>query len=154
MRKRRGMYGAFWGCTGYHDKENPCTHKMADKDGSPVAKQAVLTDFTCGSCGGQLILRKGEKNGKEFSFFGCCNYPSCTQTYQNDDGKPLFETEAQLRTSESEFLCKVCGSRLIHRQGYKPKGRFKGIKFNFFACSNKKNCTQTYPEKDGVPRYN
>lgn len=153
MRKRRGMYGVFWGCTGYHDKENPCTHKMSDKDGVPITRQATLTNFTCGACGGQLVLRKGEKNGRSFSFFGCSNYPNCKQTYQDDNGKPLFKTDVESHTNETQFACKVCGSKLIHRQGYKPKGRFRGIRYSFFACSNSKNCIQTYPEKNGMPRY-
>jgi ssDNA-binding Zn-finger/Zn-ribbon topoisomerase 1 len=72
---KRGFY---WFCTGYN---KGCKVTLRDDDGRPE------TAFRCKSCGQLLIKRRGKK-GK---FWGCSQYPTCTTTYSDKDGKPNFD---------------------------------------------------------------
>lgn len=83
MVRHVGVKGTFWGCSGYNDKENQCTHSMDDEDGKPIArkpkandKPAKRTKFDCKACDGKL----GYKKGKKSYYFECMNQ-DCRQRY-------------------------------------------------------------------------
>lgn len=100
MALRDGKHGIFWGCTGWNAKDNPCNHSMDDVDGKPVEKQQKkpkqLSQFDCKACGSKLIhqmgiYKAGKNKGQKYSFFGCSNYPKCTQNYPEVNGEPKYE---------------------------------------------------------------
>lgn len=98
MYQKSGKFGLFWGCSGWHDKENSCNHMMNDKDGVPFPKEykvpQKLSEFDCKKCGKKLILRQGKnKAGKPYSFFGCSGFPKCKQNYDEVNGVPKYENE-------------------------------------------------------------
>lgn len=75
--------GAFWGCSGYKDEDNKCSHSMDDKDGKPVERaqrssaEVVSTDFDCIVCKkNKLNYKKGKK-----TFYYECGDSSCKQKY-------------------------------------------------------------------------
>ncbi|ELA09264.1 DNA topoisomerase [Moraxella macacae 0408225] len=95
MYKRTGKYGTFWGCSGYNDTDNPCSHVMDDKDGKPVEKPPkapkALTEFDCKACGAKLTRYDStSKQGKPYTKFNCSNFPKCKQSYWGKDGKPDY----------------------------------------------------------------
>lgn len=65
----------FWLCTG---ASRGCSVRLKDQQGRPARA------YRCGHCGQLLCLRHG-KHGK---FWGCSQYPDCTQTYDDIDGRP------------------------------------------------------------------
>ncbi len=67
--------GDYWFCSGYN---KGCKVRLEDVEGRP--KQA----FRCKRCG-QLLNRREGKNGP---FWGCTSFPSCTATYNDNEGKP------------------------------------------------------------------
>lgn len=94
----KGKYGAWWGCTGWNAKENPCNHSMNDDNGKPIEKPAKapveLSQFKCKKCKKPLIWRhsdKGGKDGKGYSFFSCSGFPKCKTNYQESNGEPVFD---------------------------------------------------------------
>lgn len=100
MYLQNGKYGKYWSCSGWREQDNPCNHKMNDKNGVPVEKEAkapsTASKFTCKSCGSPLIHRsgifdKGKNKGKSYSFFGCSNFPKCKQNYDEVNGIPKYE---------------------------------------------------------------
>lgn len=95
MIRRKGQYGFFWGCTGFRDQTNPCSHIMDDKGGKPVEKKAKApaetTEYKCLSCGSPLIRRSGiAKNNKPYVVYGCSSFPKCKTSYWEKDGQPDF----------------------------------------------------------------
>ncbi|MBO4794238.1 MAG: type I DNA topoisomerase [Deltaproteobacteria bacterium] len=81
----------FWGCSGFRDG---CPAIFADDDGKPGERQdtkpkAQLSEHKCPACGKPLVHRQGEKNGREFNFWGCSGFrDGCLVTFADDDGKP------------------------------------------------------------------
>jgi ssDNA-binding Zn-finger/Zn-ribbon topoisomerase 1 len=67
----------YWFCSGY---SKGCKIKVADLAGKPAPS------FRCGKCGNLLVSRKG-KNG---DFWGCSEFPVCSATYSDVDGRPDF----------------------------------------------------------------
>ena len=97
MRFNDGKFGAYWGCTGWNAKENPCNHSMNDNNGMPVEKPVKapveVSKFNCKKCKKPLIWRKsdeGGKDGKGYSFFGCSGFPKCKQKYDEVNGEPKY----------------------------------------------------------------
>ncbi|WP_395146116.1 DNA topoisomerase (plasmid) [Moraxella atlantae] len=95
---KKGKFGAWWGCTGWNDKENPCNHSMNDNNGVPVERPVKapveLSEFKCKKCGKPLIWRKDDKGGKDgkgYSFFGCSGFPKCKQKYAEVNGEPKYD---------------------------------------------------------------
>jgi DNA topoisomerase-1 len=84
MRKMKGRFGEFLGCTGYNIKKPDGTRECEtiinlDKEGKPMApKPKVLTPIKCEKCGSQMILR----NSKRGPFLGCSSFPKCRATKQ------------------------------------------------------------------------
>lgn len=67
----------YWYCTGYN---KGCKVTLADVDGKPTEA------WRCLQCGHLLKQRRG-KNGL---FWGCSQYPLCTSSFPDADGKPRF----------------------------------------------------------------
>lgn len=93
----QGKFGAYWGCTGWNAKENPCNHSMNDNNGVPVERPVKapveVSEFKCKKCKKPLIWRKsdeGGKDGKGYSFFGCSGFPKCKQKYDELNGEPKY----------------------------------------------------------------
>ncbi|MFT6093220.1 MAG: ssDNA-binding Zn-finger/Zn-ribbon topoisomerase 1 [Pseudohongiellaceae bacterium] len=67
----------YWFCSGY---SKGCKITLEDESGVPKAA------FRCRECGSLLTKRKG-KNG---FFWGCSEYPECSITYNDLDGRPDY----------------------------------------------------------------
>lgn len=93
---KRSRYGQFIGCTGYPE----CKYTQ------PIVRKI---DVKCPVCGGDIIIKRGKK-GKVF--YGCSNYPECTQIYWD---KPAGK------------ICPECGSMLVEKKTKKTS----------LACSNR-----------------
>lgn len=92
LTRRPGKSGFFWGCSRYPS----CTASRPDNRGKPKLKveKPKLSEYKCEACGSALIRRKGkrQKAGRQSSYFwGCSNYPKCTQTYRDSSNKPKYE---------------------------------------------------------------
>jgi DNA topoisomerase-1 len=76
--------GYFIGCTGWKDKENPCTFKR-DAEGKEILGPTV-TDIKCPACGKFMV----KKEGRFGTFFTCEGAPDCPTTMNlNAEGKPV-----------------------------------------------------------------
>jgi ssDNA-binding Zn-finger/Zn-ribbon topoisomerase 1 len=69
--------GDYWFCSGY---SKGCKITLEDADGVPK------TAFRCRECGSLLVKR----NGKNGLFWGCSEYPECSATYNDLDGRPDY----------------------------------------------------------------
>jgi DNA topoisomerase-1 len=84
MRKMKGRFGEFLGCSGYTVKKADGTRECEtilnlDKEGKPMApKPKVLTPVKCEKCGSNMILR----DSKRGPFLGCSAFPKCRATRQ------------------------------------------------------------------------
>lgn len=91
LRRMKGKYGFFWGCTGF---EQGCSFSCKDKGGIPVLtkrKPEVSSKYLCPDCGGGLVRRSGKVKGS--FFWGCSNYPKCKKFYQDKNGQPNLVLE-------------------------------------------------------------
>ncbi len=76
--------GYFLGCTGWKDKENPCTYKQGS-DGKEIEGPSV-TDIECPACGKFMV----KKEGRFGTFYTCEGAPECPTTMNlNAEGKPV-----------------------------------------------------------------
>jgi len=76
--------GYFLGCTGWKDKENPCTYKIGS-DGKEI-EGPQETDIRCPACGKNMVKRSGRFG----VFFTCSGAPDCPTTMNlGADGKPI-----------------------------------------------------------------
>jgi len=76
--------GYFLGCTGWKDKENPCTYKQGS-DGKEI-EGPIVTDIKCPACGKFMV----RKEGRFGTFFTCEGAPECPTTMNlGADGKPV-----------------------------------------------------------------
>ncbi len=76
--------GYFLGCTGWKDKENPCTFKQ-DSSGKEIEGPTV-TDIACPACGRFMV----KKEGRFGTFYTCEGAPECPTTMNlGADGKPV-----------------------------------------------------------------
>ena len=73
LRKRRGKFGAFVGCSGY-----PKCGYIQKREKSASRQASGKTGKVCSVCGNAMIVRKGLR-GK---FLGCSAYPQCRHTEQ------------------------------------------------------------------------
>jgi len=114
---------SFVGCSGYKEKENPCSYKR-DADGNEL-KGPELTDIPCPTCSKMMVKREG----KTGPFLGCSGYPECTMTMNFDaEGNPVQTSKA------TEYVCDKCKSPMILREG--KTGPFLG-------CSAYPKCRNT-----------
>ena len=81
----------FWGCSNYPT----CDHTQPDSKGKPgvIAAKPKLSEFECKVCNAKLILRQGKsvKTKKDYKFWSCSAYPTCTTTYLDSNGSPKYE---------------------------------------------------------------
>jgi DNA topoisomerase-1 len=119
MRKMKGRFGEFLGCTGYNIKnaegKRECeTILNLDKDGKPLPpKTKVITPVKCEKCGGAMILR----DSKRGPFLGCSSFPKCRATKQvaKLTGEDLKLVEALLpalkegQSKANELVAKLNG---------------------------------------------
>lgn len=82
--------GFWWGCSGYPE----CKQTYPDKRGKPDLKTVKtpkepsgITAFTCKKCESALIMRRSEKGT---IWYGCSAFPSCKESYFDEDGSPKF----------------------------------------------------------------
>lgn len=76
--------GYFLGCTGWKDKDNPCTYKVGP-DGKPIEGPTV-TAIVCPACGKFMV----KKEGRFGTFFTCEGAPECPTTMNlGPDGQPV-----------------------------------------------------------------
>jgi DNA topoisomerase-1 len=76
--------GYFLGCTGWKDKENPCTYKIGS-DGKEIEGPTVTT-IKCPACGKFMV----RKTGRFGVFYTCEGAPECPTTMnEGADGKPV-----------------------------------------------------------------
>jgi DNA topoisomerase-1 len=74
--------GYFLGCTGWKDKENPCTYKQ-DASGKEIEGPTV-TQIVCPACGKFMV----KKTGRFGVFYTCESAPECPTTMnESADGK-------------------------------------------------------------------
>ncbi len=74
--------GYFLGCTGWKDKEAPCSYKQ-DSSGKEIEGPAV-TDIVCPACGKFMV----KKTGRFGVFYTCEGAPDCPTTMnESADGK-------------------------------------------------------------------
>lgn len=79
---KTGSY--FLGCTGWKDKENPCTYKR-DSAGKEI-EGPQETDIKCPACGKNMVKRSGRFG----IFFTCAGAPDCPTTMNlGADGQPI-----------------------------------------------------------------
>jgi DNA topoisomerase-1 len=76
--------GYFLGCTGWKDKDNPCTFKR-DSAGKEI-EGPQETDIKCPACGKNMV----KKSGRFGIFFTCSGAPDCPTTMNlGADGQPI-----------------------------------------------------------------
>jgi DNA topoisomerase-1 len=76
--------GYFLGCTGWKEKENPCTYKQGP-DGKEIEGPTV-TDIKCPACGKFMV----KKEGRFGTFYTCEGAPDCPTTMNLDaSGTPV-----------------------------------------------------------------
>ncbi|HSQ56445.1 MAG TPA: topoisomerase DNA-binding C4 zinc finger domain-containing protein, partial [Gemmata sp.] len=79
---KTGTY--FLGCTGWKDKENPCTYKRGS-DGKEITGPQI-TDIKCPACGKFMV----KKEGRFGTYFTCEGAPECPTTMNlGADGQPV-----------------------------------------------------------------
>lgn len=131
LRQRKGPKGNFWGCTGYPG----CSVTFPDKKGKPdfEAKKSggtgVTTEEKCAICGSDKLKQVKTKKGT--TAWVC---EDCKTWFDDKKNKPDF----------GAGKCPTCGKGIL-----KKKSGQKGF---FWACSNFKECKQTYPDKNGKPQ--
>lgn len=104
----------------------------------------------CPNCERPMARIKGD-NGW---FWGCTGYSDeanpCKNTMGDKAGKPI-ELPKKEKPALSDFECRECNNKLIHRTGKSKKPPKKS--YSFFACSAYPKCNKSYEEKNGEPCY-
>ncbi len=78
----------FLGCTGWKDKDAPCTYKRGT-DGKEIEGPTV-TDIVCPACGKFMV----KKEGRFGTFYTCEGAPDCPTTMNlGPDGKPVVTAQ-------------------------------------------------------------
>ena len=122
LRKQKGQYGDWWGCSGY---QSGCDARYKDNNGKPVLTeadkpQAKVTGKKCPECGSDIV----ERVGKFGPFETCSNYPKCKWT------PPKAERP---KAEDSGKKCEKCGSDMVKRKKKDGTGEF-------LACSGFPKC--------------
>ncbi len=111
----------FVGCSGFRDKENPCTYIKPAEGEAPVP-EPVVTDIMCPTCGKPMERR----HGRWGEYLSCTGRPECKTTMKLDaEGKPV------LTAKPTEHKCEKCGSPMVIRQGRRGP---------FLACTGYPKC--------------
>ena len=104
MRKMKGRFGEFLGCTGYMLKKPDGTRECEtiinlDKQGNPMPpKPKVMTEIKCEKCGSPMILR----DSKRGPFLGCSAFPEMPRDPAGgeDDGRRFEDSGSADSASE------------------------------------------------------
>lgn len=87
LKSKQGSF--FWLCI---NKE--CSKTYPDKNNKPdftiKPKAAISEVYKCMKCG-KGLKRLESKTKKGSYFWACSNYPECKNTYQDKDGKPVYD---------------------------------------------------------------
>jgi DNA topoisomerase-1 len=115
--------GYFLGCTGWKDKENPCTFKR-DSAGKEIEGPAE-TDIPCPACGKMMV----KKSGRFGVFFTCSGAPDCPTTMNlGADGKPIVTALPTQNTcpkcAKQKLLLKTSKAGKQYVQCPDPKCKF------------------------------
>ncbi len=92
--------GSFTGCTGWKDKENPCTFKR-DSQGKEILGPTV-TDIVCPACGKFMV----KKEGRFGTFFTCEGAPECPTTMNLRPDGSVVTTALPTKVT-----CPKCGKK-------------------------------------------
>ncbi len=84
MVERNGKYGKFWACSQFPDCKSSLPWKLNTTFKAKLERKGDSPPIPCPNCHAPLVLRTGKK-GK---FWGCSNYPSCNQSFNDIKGKP------------------------------------------------------------------
>lgn len=84
--RKKGKDNFFWGCSNYPE----CKTTFNDDKGKPdltIREKAVPSEqYRCLECNSKLVRRKS----KDGFFWGCSSYPKCKNTYQDNNGEPIY----------------------------------------------------------------
>lgn len=97
--------------------------------------------LACPDCG--KALRHVFKVGK-FDFWSCTAYPACEASFDNDNGRPGKRQEPKKNYPLTDHKCLKCKRPLSHISGTDKNGRA----YDFYACSGRPKCKQTFSAKD------
>lgn len=105
--------------------------------------------YLCDKCNeGYLMKRKG----KDGPFWGCNNYPTCSNSKPDLKGKPDMSATPRKdkvvdpTLSTEQFTCPECKKgKLVQRSGVKGK---------FWGCNNYPKCKKTAPDENNKPKLN
>lgn len=132
---------------------NPIIAKIKETYVAPVKIKKVTP---CPKCG-QDMYRFASKYKQGAYFWSCSGYKDesnpCKHTMDDKDGAAVEKIQQSTDKEMTDFECKACGSKLIHRKGTITKGKNKGKTYRFFGCASYPTCKQTYEDVNGVPKY-
>ncbi len=112
MVVKSGRFGRFAACPNYPECKNT---KRLDKNGAVAEKKpAVVADFKCEVCGGDMVQRHGPYG----TFYACSNYPKCKFIKQ--------------QTRTLDVPCPKCGGKILIKQA-----RNKSV---FYGCEHYPEC--------------
>lgn len=121
----RLIQNKFWGCSNYPK----CDYSAANVDGKPVERKSVTKELNkshpCECGDGYYQKRKGAQG----SFFGCSNYPKCSNTKQDNNGVPVEE----IKSTETSTPCPLCSQGKAVKKVVSKPGRNKGKEF--YCCT-------------------
>lgn len=113
--------GKFVGCSGWKEKENPCSY-IKPGEGEAERPDPVLTEHLCPTCGKPMM----KKHGRFGEYLACSGAPECKTTMNiGIDGKPVLASKA------TEHKCEKCGQPMMLKEW---KGRY------FLGCSGYPKC--------------
>lgn len=89
--QRKGEKGVFWGCSNHPE----CTALYPDNNGKPnlsikPKRKPVISKHKCPMCAHGLIRRSNKVANKTRYFWGCSNFPDCTESFKDKKGLPNF----------------------------------------------------------------
>lgn len=126
-----------------NDFVRECITKIKTAKANGAVGLIGTVENPCPSCGKGMIRRKSDKG----FWWGCSSYPVCKHTMNDKDGKP-FEKPASFKsktaTASSEYKCQTCEKPLIRR---------KADKGYFWGCTGYPECTTTYVDYLGKPKF-
>lgn len=125
--------GKFVGCSGWKEKENPCSY-IKPGEGEAERPDPVETEHKCPTCGKSML----KKVGRFGEYLACSGAPECKTTMNiGTDGKPV------LASKTTEHMCEKCGKPMMLKEW---KGRY------FLGCSGYPKCkTSMDADADGNP---
>jgi DNA topoisomerase-1 len=125
--------GYFLGCTGWKDKENPCTFKRGS-DGKEIEGPSVTT-IKCPACGKFMV----RKTGRFGVFYTCEGAPDCPTTMnESADGK------LTVTALPTKYKCPRCAKRdLLLKESKAGK--------KYVQCPDAKCAFISDCEPDGAP---